>query len=223
MSWQNPKLDWKTNPHNPIPDDFNRIEGNIDFLKTDIETKKGAIVNALNAVGISASLTDSYAELSAKIAAAEKVGVVLTPGTTDVPIPKGIYNIGGGKVLGDPDLIAGNIKQGINIFGVAGNVVPDFLDEDWYAKVPMSNYNSPGSYPYTILSVTGKGFAIADIATSYSDDAVQIEIDGEIILGSIFLRRMKSRFLLWRFNNSLVVSAPYDSGPGRIVLYCLDN
>ena len=223
MTWQNPKTDWVTNPKNPIAEDFNRIEGNIDFLKQDIETKKGAIVDALNEVGISADLTDTHAQLAGKIMAAEKTGVVLTPGAADVPIPKGIYDTGGGKVIGDPDLIAGNIKQGINIFGVEGNVVPDFLDEDWYAKVPMSNYNSPGSYPYTILSVTGKGFAIADIATSYSDDSIQIKIDGEIILSSIFLRRMKSRFLLWRFNNSLVVSAPYVSGPGRIVLYCLDN
>ncbi|HHX38126.1 MAG TPA: hypothetical protein GX717_09125 [Clostridiaceae bacterium] len=225
MVWQNPKLDWIPNPHNPVKDDFNRIEGNIDFLKTDIETKKGSIVNALNAVGVSAALTDTHTQLAGKITGAKKTGIVLTPGTADVAIPKGIYDTGGGKVAGDPDLIANNIKIGKNIFGVAGNVVPDFLDEDWYAKVPMSNYNSPGSYtyPYTILSVTGKGFAIADIATSYTDDAIQIEIDGEIILGSIFLRRMKSQFLLWRFNNSLVVSAPYSSSPGRLVIYCLDS
>ena len=227
MAWQNPKLDWVTNPKNPVAEDFNRIEGNIDFLKTDIETKKGAIVDALNEVGISADLTDTHAQLAGKIMAAEKTGVVLTPGTADVSIPKGIYDTGGGKVIGDPDLIAGNIKQGINIFGVAGNVVPDFLDEDWYAKVPMSNYNSSsGSYPYTILSVTGKGFVIADTATSYSGGDIQIKLDNVVILSSVGLGEMKSRFLLWRFNNSLVVSAPYvnpDLGPGRIVLYCLDN
>jgi len=48
MTWQNPKTDWVTNPKNPIAEDFNRIEGNIDFLKQEIETKKGAIVDALN-------------------------------------------------------------------------------------------------------------------------------------------------------------------------------
>jgi hypothetical protein len=67
MAWTSPKLDWLTNPVNPTPTDLDRIEGNIDFLKTDIETKKGEIVDALNAVGITASLTDTYAELATKL------------------------------------------------------------------------------------------------------------------------------------------------------------
>jgi hypothetical protein len=67
MAWQNPKLDWKTNPHNPLPDDFNRIEGNIDFLKQDIETKKGLIVDAINDMNQPATIADTHAQLANKI------------------------------------------------------------------------------------------------------------------------------------------------------------
>jgi hypothetical protein len=121
MPWTTPKTDWDTNPTNPLPSDFNRIEGNIDFLNTDIETKKGLIVDALNSVGIAALIADTHVQLASKITSAEKTGVSITPGTVNKEIPKGIYDTGGGTVLGDPDLISANIKAGINIFGVAGN------------------------------------------------------------------------------------------------------
>lgn len=44
------------------------------------------------------------------------------PSTTNIIIPKGFYN-GEGYVEGDPDLVAGNIVQGKNIFGVQGNAL----------------------------------------------------------------------------------------------------
>lgn len=121
MPWTTPKTDWDTNPTNPLPSDFNRIEGNIDFLSTDIETKKGLIVDALNSVGIAALIADTHVQLASKITSTKKTGVSITPGTANQAIPKGIYDTGGGNVLGDPDLISANIKAGINIFGVAGN------------------------------------------------------------------------------------------------------
>jgi hypothetical protein len=96
MSWQNPKLDWKTNPHNPIPDDFNRIEGNIDFLKTDIETKKGAIVGAVNTMGQTASLSDTHATLATKIKA---ISTDTTALSSDVRVGKTFY-AGGVKRVG---------------------------------------------------------------------------------------------------------------------------
>lgn len=48
----------------------------------------------------------------------------LSPSTTNQPIPAGYYN-GSGFVLGDVDLVAGNIKNGVNIFGVAGTYTSD--------------------------------------------------------------------------------------------------
>lgn len=126
MPWTNPKTDWNTNPKNPVADDFNRIEGNIDFLKTDIETKKGLIVDALNSVGIAALIADTHVQIASKITGAKKTGVVITPGTVNQAIPNGIYGEGSGVISGDPDLISANIKANANIFGVPGN--PNVVD-----------------------------------------------------------------------------------------------
>jgi len=45
----------------------------------------------------------------------------IVPGTSDQPIPAGYTS--GGTVSGDPDLVASNIKNGVEIFGVTGNVI----------------------------------------------------------------------------------------------------
>ncbi len=47
--------------------------------------------------------------------------VTLTPTTTNVAIAAG-YHDGGGYVMGDTDLISGNIKSGVNLFGVDGTL-----------------------------------------------------------------------------------------------------
>ena len=46
--------------------------------------------------------------------------VTITPGTTNQPIAAG-YHDGSGTVAGDADLVAGNVKSGVNLFGVAGS------------------------------------------------------------------------------------------------------
>ena len=48
--------------------------------------------------------------------------VTLTPGTADVAITAGYHN-GSGKVVGDPDLMAGNIREGATIFEVTGTSI----------------------------------------------------------------------------------------------------
>ena len=118
--WNTPKTDWVTNPKNPVAEDFNRIEGNIAFLKGDIETKKGAIVNALNTVGLETQLTDTHAQIANKIVAANQGTKIYTPSTVNQPIPKGFHS-GQGYVKGDANLIAANIPVGKTIFGVTGS------------------------------------------------------------------------------------------------------
>lgn len=142
MAWINPKLDWVANPKNPKSEDMNRIEGNIDYLKTDIETKKGSIVSALNTVGINSDINDTYNQLANKITGAKKTGVALLPSNVDVAIPNGIYDIGGGVVQGDVDLISANIKPNVNIFGVVGNYqqVPFTTGDAKLVTMPISGY-----------------------------------------------------------------------------------
>jgi hypothetical protein len=48
--------------------------------------------------------------------------VVITPSATDQAIAAGYHN-GTGKVVGDADLVAGNIKNGVDLFGVVGTSI----------------------------------------------------------------------------------------------------
>jgi hypothetical protein len=49
--------------------------------------------------------------------------VSITPGTSAQSVAAGYHN-GAGSVAGDADLVAGNIKSAVNIFGVTGTVQP---------------------------------------------------------------------------------------------------
>ena len=64
MAWINPKTDWITNPIKPRSQDFNRIEGNIAFLKKEIETKKGLLVDAINAKQELVTIGSSYQDMA---------------------------------------------------------------------------------------------------------------------------------------------------------------
>jgi hypothetical protein len=270
MAWQEPKTDWVTNPKNPMSEDFNRIEGNVDFLKTDIETKKGLIVDAISDMNQPALVTDTHAELANKIRSissdanaatgdvekgktfysggtkktgtlelmgtaatgdvlsgrtfynndlkAQRTGAmpnkgavtitpgqteqkipagyhngsgkvpavvfdaskvltgttiagktgtmpnrgkaIITPGTTNKPIVQG-YHDGTGYVVGDADLVAANIKKGVNIFGVTGSLaeVPWFYDFSAYTThfdhVFQALYVGESM---TFLNLTGPGW-----------------------------------------------------------------
>ncbi|WP_442601734.1 hypothetical protein [Paenibacillus sp. KN14-4R] len=102
-------------------DIVNAAEANNDAIKVDVITK-------LKALNPSLTLTNAstWTEIRAAIASMQNRGAVtITPGTADQAIIDGYYT-GAGKVLGDPDLIAGNIKAGVNIFGVNGK--PEVVD-----------------------------------------------------------------------------------------------
>lgn len=51
----------------------------------------------------------------------KKAAVTYTPGTSDQTIASGVYLSGTQTIKGDADLIAGNIKKGVDIFGVIGS------------------------------------------------------------------------------------------------------
>ena len=99
-NWQTPKTDWATNPKNPVAEDFNRIEGNIDFLKQDIETKKGLIVDAINDMNQPAQVSDTHAQLASKI---RDISKDATAAVGDVEKGKTFY-AGGQKRTGTLEL-----------------------------------------------------------------------------------------------------------------------
>lgn len=107
MAWQTPKTDWVTNPENPKPEDFNRIEGNIEFLKNDVEAKKDLIATALSDMNQPAQITDTYLELATKI---RNISKDATAAVGDVEKGKTFY-AGGSKKTGTLEL-TGNAAVG---------------------------------------------------------------------------------------------------------------
>ena len=107
MAWQTPKTDWVTNPENPKPEDFNRIEGNIEFLKNDVEAKKDLIATALSDMNQPAQITETYLELATKI---RNISKDATAAVGDVEKSKTFY-AGGSKKTGTLEL-TGNAAVG---------------------------------------------------------------------------------------------------------------
>ena len=74
---------------------------------------------------ITASATQSAGYVSAGTKSATKqlttqAAQTITPGTSDKAIASGRYLTGTQTIKGDVNLVAGNIKSGVSIFGVAG-------------------------------------------------------------------------------------------------------
>lgn len=123
-------------------------------IKSKIQTIKNTMASNLTAKGVVAAGTEALAALGDKIANIIKAGgnatnpdvlagktytndsgsgtgtmpnngaVTITPSTSNQTIALGYHN-GSGVVVGDTDLIAGNIKTGINIFNINGTFTAD--------------------------------------------------------------------------------------------------
>ena len=84
-------------------------------ISVDSAGKITATVQQASAGYVEAGSKSSTKQLTAKGAA------TITPGTSDQTIASGTYLTGAQTVKGDANLIAGNIKKGVSIFGVAGS------------------------------------------------------------------------------------------------------
>lgn len=83
----------------------------------------------------------------------------ITPTTTNQTIPSGYTT--GGTVEGDTNLIAGNIKNGVNIFGVEGTLsegVTYATGTVTSSSSSMTFQNTIGTFTSAFITVTGLGF-----------------------------------------------------------------
>jgi hypothetical protein len=102
--------------------------------------------------------------------------VTITPGTTNQTIAAGYHN-GSGVVNGDADLIASNIKSGVDIFGVVGNVTISSLGGKRYATgsalsspttTSFTDYTGASRSGYASFTVSGLPFTPSVISVSDS-------------------------------------------------------
>ena len=89
-------------------------------------------VNSAGKITASTSYTSGIIDSSTKsntYQLSTQSGATITPGTTQkTAVASGRYTTGAVYVAGDSDLIASNIKSGVNIFGVNGS----YTGEDWF-------------------------------------------------------------------------------------------
>ncbi|MFZ4789470.1 MAG: DUF1566 domain-containing protein [Candidatus Competibacteraceae bacterium] len=119
----------------PIPNGF--YTGNKTARARDVDLVVGNIRRGVNLFGVIGTaplatgtaapahvlsgVTFSNAAASGQIGTMPNRGTqTITPGVAAKPIPLGYHN-GLGRVAGDADLAAGNIKSGVAIFGVTGS------------------------------------------------------------------------------------------------------
>lgn len=94
-------------------------------------------------VSVTPSVTAGYvsagtagnASVSLTASVTTKAAATITPGTSNQTISSGTYLTGTQTISGDADLVAGNIKSGVTIFGVAGSLSAATISQDGVTKV----------------------------------------------------------------------------------------
>lgn len=120
-------------------------------LQTDGETP----VISVNSSGL---ITATAGDKSATKQLTTQAAQTITPGTSNKTIASGRYLTGTQTIAGDADLVAGNIKKGVSIFGVTGTLETGSGGNFAVAEVTLaSNYGSTvgkkiGSYPLAGVS-----------------------------------------------------------------------
>ncbi|MDN4069277.1 phage tail protein [Paenibacillus vini] len=160
--------------------------------------RKAEVVAALNSIGVSASTSESWAQLIPKMASIiratgnatvgdviagktfsnasangligtipdQGAGGTVTPGTTNQTKAAGRYT-SAITILGDPDLVAGNLPKDVNIFNVQGIL----------ERLTTTDRNA------IIASIVGKGVA----ASAADSNAVLAQKIGQIQTGKKFV------------------------------------
>ena len=143
--------------------------GNLGTCNTSLSTCSDDLATANSgtaAVGdvLSGKTFTSTAGLGATGTMPNNGAVTLTPTTSDQAIAAG-YHDGTGKCAGDADLVAGNIKNGVDLFGVVGTVSAGGLAKSGQTIC----YNTAGS----VIACAGTGHdgeLQKGVASSYTDN-----------------------------------------------------
>ena len=113
-----------------------------DVPEVDIPLSGGGTAKFLDTSDGDAAAADILSGKKAYVAGSlvtgniqSKSAATYTPTTSDQTIAADQYLSGAQTVKGDANLVAGNIKQGVSIFGVSGNLALPSISQDGTTKV----------------------------------------------------------------------------------------
>lgn len=97
-------------------------------------TKTVSVTPSVTA-GYVANGTAGNSSVSLSATVTTKAAATITPGTSNQTIASGTYLTGAQTIAGDADLVAGNIKSGVTIFGVSGSLSAATISQDGVTKI----------------------------------------------------------------------------------------
>ena len=98
-------------------------------------TKNVSVTPTVSTAGYVSSGTSGTSAVSLSASVTTLGATTYTPTTSDQTINSGTYTTGTVTIKGDTDLVAGNIKSGVTIFGVSGSLSAATISQDSTTKV----------------------------------------------------------------------------------------
>ena len=183
---------------------YNASNANFQLLGEGGDTLTGTLTAADVLSGKTGYSTDPATKITGTMV--NRGAVTITPGATDRAIAAGYHN-GSGSVAGDADLVASNILNGVNIFGVVGS----FVGKRSASGTTVSKATSP----YDLL-VTGLAFTPSTIILFGSPNIYQCCAYCPSVLGTSWFNggNMKNSNFTLANGGIIVSSGGFDAGVG---------
>lgn len=126
MAWQTPKLNWQ--PADPLTDtDMNRIEGNTDYLKTDLDNHKNSNNNVHGVSGNVVGTSDTQTLTNKTLGSGSKLGADLDASNYTIVNLKAPTNANDAARKADVDAVNNTLTNHTSaasgVHGITGNVV----------------------------------------------------------------------------------------------------
>ena len=117
------------------PASISGSSANVSTGTNTLTLSKTVSVTPTVSAGYGSAGTAGNCSVSLTASVTTKGAATYTPTTSNQSIASGTYLTGAQTISGDANLVAGNIKSGVSIFGVAGSLSSPTVSQDGVTKV----------------------------------------------------------------------------------------